>query len=67
MSTKSKGTTTKSKRQVGYLLSKGSPLSPSQKAKLKNELHTGAVKVSNSSARNPRAQMNKQGKAKPKR
>ncbi len=37
---------TKSKKQVGYLLSKGSPLSRSQKSKLKKELHSGAVRVS---------------------
>ncbi len=36
---------TKSKRQVGYLLSSGSPLTTIQKAKLKRELHSGAVKV----------------------
>jgi hypothetical protein len=36
---------TKSKRQVGYLLSSGSPLSGAQKSKLKGELHSGAVKV----------------------
>jgi hypothetical protein len=36
---------TKSKKQVGYLLSSGSPLSAKQKAKLKGELHSGAVKV----------------------
>jgi len=35
----------KSKKQVGLLLSKGSPLSAKQKAKLKRELHSGAVKV----------------------
>ena len=35
----------KSKKQVGYLLSSGSPLSDEQKAKLKRELHSGAVKV----------------------
>ena len=35
----------KSKRQVGYLLSSGSPLSDKQKSKLKEELHSGAVKV----------------------
>jgi hypothetical protein len=40
-----KASKTKSKRQVGYLLSKGSPLTSAQKSKLKNELHTGAVKV----------------------
>ncbi len=36
---------TKSKKQVGFLLSSGSPLTASQKAKLKGELHSGAVKV----------------------
>jgi hypothetical protein len=36
---------TKSKKQVGYLLSKGSPLSKGQQSKLKRELHSGAVKV----------------------
>lgn len=36
---------TKSKRQVGFLLSKGSPLSTEQKTKLKGELHSGKVKV----------------------
>ena len=35
----------KSKQQVGYLLSKGSPLSESQQSKLKKELHSGAVTV----------------------
>jgi hypothetical protein len=34
----------KSKRQVRFLLSNGSPLSNQQKDKLKKELHTGAVK-----------------------
>jgi hypothetical protein len=38
---------TKSKKQVGYLLSKGSPLSLTQQNKLKKELHSGAVKVKN--------------------
>ena len=37
---------TKSKAQVGYLLSKGSPLSSSQQKKLLGELHSGKVKVS---------------------
>jgi hypothetical protein len=37
---------TKSKRQVGYLLSKGSPLSEKKKTKLKGELHRGTVNVS---------------------
>lgn len=40
-----KGMHTKSKKQVGYLLSKGSPLTLSQQAKLKRELHSGEVKV----------------------
>lgn len=35
----------KSKRQVAYLLSSGSPLTASQKDKLKKELHSGTVKV----------------------
>ena len=42
---KSKGGSTKSKRQVRFLLSKVSPLSAKEKAKLKRELHSGAVKV----------------------
>lgn len=36
---------TKSKKQVGYLLSKGSPLSATQQKKLERELHSGKVKV----------------------
>jgi len=36
---------TKSKRQVAYLMSKGSPLTEQQKATLKGELHSGKVKV----------------------
>jgi len=36
---------TKSKKQVGYLLSKGSPLTDKQKKKLKSELHSGKVKI----------------------
>lgn len=35
----------KSKKQVAYLLSSGSPLSDEQKSKLKRELHSGAVHV----------------------
>lgn len=35
----------KSKRQIAYLLSSGSPLSPSRKERLKGELHAGTVKV----------------------
>jgi len=35
----------KSQRQVRYLLSKGSPLSKPQKAKLQSELHSGTVKI----------------------
>lgn len=42
---KKKHQKTKSKKQVGYLLSKGSPLSGKQKKKLKHELHTKKVKV----------------------
>lgn len=37
--------TTKSRKQVGLLLSKGSPLSGRQKSKLKSELKSGRVKV----------------------
>ncbi len=44
---------TKSKKQVGYLLSKGSPLSDKQKAKLKKELHSGAVKVKGGKKKSP--------------
>ena len=39
---------TKSLAQVGYLLSKGSPLTGSQQKKLKSELHSGKVKVAKS-------------------
>jgi len=35
----------KSKKQVGLLLSKNTPLSGKQKAKLKRELKSGKVKV----------------------
>jgi hypothetical protein len=35
----------KSKKQVAYLLSKVSPLSKKKQSKLKDELHSGAVKV----------------------
>ena len=35
----------KSRRQVSYLLSSGSPLTGAQKSRLKGELHSGAVKV----------------------
>lgn len=38
-------TATKSQKQVGYLLSKVSPLSKKQQVKLKGELHEGKVKV----------------------
>lgn len=44
-SKKRTGAKTKSKKQVGYLLSSGSPLSAAQKKKLKGELHSGKVKV----------------------
>lgn len=53
---------TKSKRQVGYLLSSGSPLTNKQKAKLKGELHSGAVKVMKGKGK----KMAKKGKKKPK-
>ena len=36
---------TKSKAQVRYLLSKGSPLSSDQRKKMLEELHSGKVKV----------------------
>jgi len=36
---------TKSKKQVAYLLLKGSPLKSDEKNKLKKELHSGKVKV----------------------
>jgi len=36
---------TKSRKQVGLLLSKNSPLKPKQKQRLKRELKSGAVKV----------------------
>jgi hypothetical protein len=39
---------TKSKKQVGYLLSKVSPLTSKEQAKLKRELHSGKVKVKKS-------------------
>jgi len=39
------GAKRKSARQVRYLLSAASPLSPRQRGKLKRELHSGAVKV----------------------
>jgi len=44
----------KSKRQVGYLLSKGSPLSEAQQSKLKKELHSGAVTVKKDKERDKR-------------
>jgi len=45
------GAKKKSKKQVGLLLSKNSPLTPAQKAKLKGELSSGAVKVKKNSKR----------------
>lgn len=41
----SKGKLTKSKKQVAFLLSSVSPLGNKGKAKLKNELKSGKVKV----------------------
>lgn len=35
----------KSQKQVGYLLSKGSPLTKKEQDKLKKELHEGKVKI----------------------
>ena len=43
-----------SRRQVGFLLSKGSPLTGTQKTKLKRELHTGKVKVTVKKKKRPR-------------
>lgn len=40
-----KGQKRKSKKQVGLLMSKNSPLTAKQKAKLKRELKSGKVKV----------------------
>lgn len=39
------GKKTKSRKQVGLLLSKGSPLTKAQRDKLKRELKSGSVKV----------------------
>lgn len=36
---------TKSMKQVGYLLSKVSPLTQKEQVKLKKELHSGKVKI----------------------
>lgn len=44
----------KTKRQVRYLLGKGSPLSGGQKEKLRHELHSGAVKITSKPARKKR-------------
>ena len=44
---------TKSKKQVRYLLSKGTPLSGPQKAKLLSELHSGAVRVRSKPKKKP--------------
>ena len=35
----------KSKKQIAFLLSKGSPLTAAQKEKLQKELHSGAIKI----------------------
>lgn len=40
-----KGQHSKTRKQVGLLLSKNSPLNPAQKSKLKSELHSGKVKI----------------------
>ncbi len=44
---------TKSKKQVAYLLSKSTPLSGPQKAKLVSELHSGEVKVRSKPKKKP--------------
>ena len=54
MAKKRKGAKTKSKRQVAYLMSKGSPLSKKQKEKLKGELHSGKVKVEKGKKKPPK-------------
>lgn len=41
----------KSRRQVSFLLSKGSPLTDVQKSKLKDELHSGEVKIKKGASR----------------
>ena len=56
------GTKVKSKRQVGYLLSKGSPLSSGQKAKLEDELHSGSVKVEKGKKKPPKVRGKKRGR-----
>lgn len=48
---KKKGKKTKSRKQVGFLLSKGSPLTGGQKETLKSELKSGRVKVRRQSRR----------------
>jgi hypothetical protein len=35
----------KTQKQVRFLFSKGSPLTPEQKKKLEGELHSGTVKI----------------------
>lgn len=53
----------KSRRQVGFLLSdKVSPLTEAQKAKLKRELHSGAVKVKKGGRKRHGFQMPKKNK-----
>lgn len=47
-----KGQKTKSRKQVAFLMSSGSPLGKGQKAKLERELRSGAVKV----AKKPKGQ-----------
>jgi hypothetical protein len=38
----------KTQKQVRFLFSKGSPLTPEQKKKLEGELHSGTVKIKKS-------------------
>jgi len=40
-----KGSKTKSRRQVAFLLSSGSPLTKAEKAMLRRELKTGQVRI----------------------
>lgn len=52
----------KSKKQIGLLLSSGSPLTPAQKKKLKSELHSGKVKVMKKSKKGKKGCKGKKGK-----
>lgn len=41
----------KTQKQVRFLFSGGSPLSPQQKKRLESELHTGKVKITKKSGK----------------